>query len=112
MTFGKRLGKSSAGSEMDSAEPKTTTDETTLREQGSRDASVLKTAGQRRINLLWEVTQSVMGISIMAATVYAELNNIHSSVLGNAFVLIIGLYFVRTNHTKSGGVGNDDTNTR
>ncbi len=89
-------------------EPTTTTDETTLREAGHRDASVLKTAGQRRINLLWETTQAIIALGVTAATIFASLTGKDSRMLENAFVLIIGIYFVRMNHTKTGGVGVDD----
>lgn len=69
----------------------------------------LRTAGQRKTNLIWEGTQAFVALSITAATIYAVLNGVESILLGNAFTLIIALYFVRTNHTKIGGVGGTDS---
>ncbi len=73
--------------------PKTTTQED------------LTTQGQRRINLIWEITQAVIAVLITAAVVYCAVNKIDSQVLTNAFFLIIGFYFSRTNHAAIGGVG-------
>lgn len=90
-------------------EAKTTTDETALREAGTRGETGLRTAGQRKINLLWEVTQAIIALSVTGATIYAALTGRDSRMLENAFVLIIGIYFVRMNHTKTGGVQVDDS---
>lgn len=63
------------------------------------------TASARNINLIWEVTQASIAIAVVGATVtsafyLAEEN----SLLGNAFFLVIGFYFGRTNHARTGGV--------
>jgi hypothetical protein len=63
------------------------------------------TAGQRRVNIIWELTQSVIAVLITAASVYCEINQIAAPLLGNAFFLIVSMYFVRTNHKLIGGVG-------
>lgn len=63
------------------------------------------TAGQRRINIIWEATQSTIAILITGATIYGSLKNVNSDVLTNAFFLIVSMYFVRTNHQMIGGVG-------
>ncbi len=63
------------------------------------------TAGQRRINLIWEVTQSLISLIITVAVVYCAVKTITSEVLTNAFFLIVGFYFSRTNHSAIGGVG-------
>lgn len=63
------------------------------------------TAGQRRVNLVWEVTQSVIAITVTMALIYVSIQKIDSDVLKNAFFLIIGFYFSRTNHAAIGGVG-------
>ncbi len=68
-----------------------------------------KTLGQRRVNLIWEVTQAIVALMVTAATIYSALTGVESPLLGNAFTLIIALYFVRQNHTKTGGVGGTDT---
>jgi hypothetical protein len=68
------------------------------------------TAGQRRVNLVWEITQAVIAIMITAAIIFIEIKRIDSPVLSNAFFLIVAMYFVRTNHQKIGGVGSKPEN--
>lgn len=65
----------------------------------------LITAGQRRVNLIWETTQALVAISITAAVIYISAAKIESTVLTNAFFLVVSMYFVRTNHSLIGGVG-------
>lgn len=67
------------------------------------DERVLR--GQRTINLIWEVTQGFIAIGITAAVVYCATTRIDSQELTNAFFLIVGFYFSRTNHAAIGGVG-------
>lgn len=70
----------------------------------------LTTAGQRRINLIWEYTQAAIALTVvivsMTAAVAAmwqgkEVSAFLSFVCGN----IIGFYFSRTNHAAIGGIG-------
>lgn len=68
----------------------------------------LMTAGQRRVNLVWESTQALIAVIVTVATIYSAINGVESLLLGNAFTLIIALYFVRQNHTKTGGVKGTD----
>lgn len=89
-------------------------DAAVLQTAGKREASVLTQAGQRRINLIWEVTQATVAIFITATTMYAVVAMMHRGetdkalqLLSAAFFLIIGFYFSRTNHTKTGGVTGD-----
>jgi hypothetical protein len=63
------------------------------------------TAGQRRINIIWEITQAVISIAITAAVIYCEIKNIDAPVLTNAFFLVVSMYYIRTNHSKTGGLG-------
>ena len=63
------------------------------------------TAGQRRINLIWEATQSAIAVIITGATVYNAVRGVSSTELTNAFFLIAGFYFSRTNHAAIGGIG-------
>lgn len=63
------------------------------------------TAGQRRINLVWEFTQSVVALIVTLAVIYCAVFKIISPELTNAFFLIIGFYFSRTNHQAIGGLG-------
>lgn len=65
-------------------------------------------AGQRRINLIWEVTQSVVAITVTFAIIYGSLFKATNEALSNAFFLIIGFYFSRTNHQAIGGIGIKD----
>lgn len=64
----------------------------------------LHSLGQRRVNLVWESTQSLIALAVTGATLYAAINSIDSAVLSNAFFLVVGFYFGRTNHTRVGGV--------
>jgi hypothetical protein len=64
----------------------------------------LVTAGQRRINLIWEFTQASVTILITCAAIYAVFNSIDSDILNFAFIAIISTYYARTNHTKIGGI--------
>lgn len=73
----------------------------------------LVTAGQRKINLIWEFTQSTISVMVVVANmivaVYDGLRKDHSDfpvILSSALFLIIGFYFSRTNHAAIGGVGN------
>lgn len=69
-------------------------------------------AGQRHINRIWEYTQALIAILVSTATLYvaANLSLIDRGemaaflLLSNAFFLVIGFYFGRTNHTNTGGV--------
>jgi hypothetical protein len=63
------------------------------------------TAGQRRINLIWEMTQAFVAMSITAAVIYCEVHTIDAPTVKLMFVAIASTYFARTNHTKIGGVG-------
>jgi hypothetical protein len=69
--------------------------------------------GQRRVNLIWEVTQAIIALAVTLATLYAsvtltvrgEPGSAAFLLLSNAFFLVIGFYFGRTNHQRVGGVG-------
>jgi cobalamin synthase len=67
-----------------------------------------RTAGQRRVNIIWETTQAIIAVTVTAAVIYSALVGKESLLLGNAFTLIIAIYFVRMNHTKIGGVSRED----
>lgn len=88
-----------------------------IRDQADQDnnfaAATLMTAGQRRVNLLWEGTQAFIAISVVASNMvgglYFAFNRLpggeYPSVLSSALFLVIGFYFSRTNHAAVGGVG-------
>ncbi len=72
------------------------------------------TLGQRRVNLIWEVTQATIAVLVTLASVWVsgvlclrgkEGDTAAFLLLSNSFFLIVGFYFSRTNHTKVGGVG-------
>ena len=73
----------------------------------------LSTAGQRKVNLIWEFTQSAIAILVTLATLAASIiltlradpNLAAFVLLSNAFFLVVGFYFGRTNHQRTGGVG-------
>lgn len=71
----------------------------------------LGTSGQRRINLMWETTQAIMAVAVTLAVlgVSAYLAIVKESteayfLMSGAFFLVVGTYFQRTNHTKTGGI--------
>lgn len=77
----------------------------------------LKTEGQRHINIIWEITQAIIALAVTTGTLYTsiKLSLINTagetasfSILSNAFFLVIGFYFGRTNHTKTGGIGGNE----
>lgn len=81
-----------------------------------QDETSLRTEGQRRINIIWELTQSAVAILVTAATLFiagrlalVEGDRGAFLLLSNVFFLVLGTYFQRTNHVKTGGVGKDST---
>lgn len=63
------------------------------------------TEGQRHINLIWEVSQAIISISVTGAVIYCQIYGITSETLNNAFFFVVATYLQRTNHVKRGGVG-------
>ena len=71
------------------------------------------TVGQRRINLIWEVTQAAIALMVTGATLFVSASLAIKGqgetaaflLLSNAFFVVITAYIQRTNHTKIGGVG-------
>lgn len=78
----------------------------------TKELSLTK-VGQRRINMIWEVTQSFIALGVTTATLYAssalvlrgDKGEAAFLLLSNSFFLVIGFYFGRTNHQRIGGVG-------
>lgn len=67
-------------------------------------------ASQRKVNLIWEYTQSVTAIVVILSTILAAiLSMIYGWMIPNllavAFGTIVGFYFGRTNHASIGGIG-------
>jgi len=79
-------------------------------------------AGQRHINVMWERTQQIIAITVSVVTLAVcafligkgptELSLLAFTLLSNVFFLVVGTYFQRTNHTKTGGVPAGDNTTR
>jgi hypothetical protein len=103
---------------------------TTLEEDRSAQAKEagqeLKAAGQRQINLIWELTQMRIAMSVIWTALFAAvILSVGGLYFGNPEVqlaaivflfgvanLVTGFYFGRTNHQRSGGVGGDVAGTR
>lgn len=73
----------------------------------------MTTAGQRRVNLIWEYTQAAialmvvmtnLAVGIMLAIQHRPFTE-YPFVLSSSLFLIIGFYFSRTNHAAIGGIG-------
>lgn len=88
------------------------------RETADIDADIKMTAGQRLINMLWELTQATLTIMVAGTVLYvsaclalSEKPDSSTSailLLSNAFLIVIDQYFRRTNHQKVGGVERGD----
>ena len=88
----------------------------------------LRSAGQRRVNILWERTQAVIAVSVTGSALIAsillvrwtlvitdptqQVHPLFASMVTGAFVLlsnlanlVIGFYFGRSNHARTGGIG-------
>lgn len=70
----------------------------------------ITTAGQRKVNLIWEYTQAIIALLVCICTMAAGLlvikNDIQiPTIFAVAFGTVIGFYFSRTNHSAIGGVG-------
>lgn len=77
----------------------------------------ITTAGQRKVNLIWEYTQALVAVIVVLANVIAWLAVIFRvespkipEGLSNSLFLIVGFYFSRTNHAAIGGIGDKPRN--
>lgn len=100
-----------------------------LRPQPSRPPTTtseqdLRTAGQRRVNLIWEYSQASIALLIVFANILWVFALLVAAMMGidipdkvltaavllsNAFFLVIGFYFGRTNHAR---IGDDPRSAR
>jgi hypothetical protein len=69
----------------------------------------ITTDRQSRINLIWEITQAVIAVIVTVAMLYMGIKSIVNETVTNAFFLIVGFYFSRTNHSAIGGIGSKPT---
>lgn len=72
----------------------------------------LTTAGQRRVNLIWEYTQAAIAVVVVLANMGSAVwNTVQGKpgevpmILSSALFLVVGFYFSRTNHQAIGGTG-------
>lgn len=66
----------------------------------------LTTAGQRKVNLVWEYTQAALAITIVLGYMILIVRRIPvPTTLDNLLFVVITFYYARTNHTRIGGVG-------
>lgn len=87
------------------AQPTVTKGEGTTLSPTTTEADDEVTRGQRRVNILWESVQAIIAISVTFAIVYLAIVQTPAETITNAFFLIVGFYFSRTNHSAQGGVG-------
>lgn len=80
----------------------------------------LRSAGQRQINMIWEFTQALIAGVVVLANIFfifallfipgASVAALSAAqLLANAFFLVIGFYFGRTNHAR---IGDDPSRAR
>jgi hypothetical protein len=82
----------------------------------------LHAASRRQINRIWEVTQATIAILVTLVTLFVAAAPVFvirapgldisgersgTSLLANAFFLVIGFYFGRTNHSRIGDAAMD-----
>lgn len=90
------------------------------------EAEDLTKAGQRFVNMIWETMQAAIAASVVGGTLYVsgriallvmapDATDKQAAAATTAFMLIsnlasliVGFYFGRTNHQKTGGVGTHD----
>ncbi len=68
--------------------------------------------GQRRINMIWEITQALIALSVIwgtfSATIWVVVEDSSNRLMAFLFMtnvvsIVIGFYFGRTNHQRVGG---------
>ena len=60
---------------------------------------------QEKINFIWEITQAFIAIAVVMAAILAQFSYFQTTpatIIANAFFLVIGFYFGRTNHARVG----------
>jgi hypothetical protein len=68
-----------------------------------------KTAGQRAVNRQWEFWQGMLALLVIGGFVYTACIGKESPALAGLAGSIVTHYYVRTNHTKIGGIGGTDS---
>jgi hypothetical protein len=72
----------------------------------------ITTAGQRKVNLIWEYTQATVALIVVISTMWAGIYETYKgsdkpipTIMSVAFGTVVGFYFSRTNHAAIGGIG-------
>lgn len=73
----------------------------------------ITTAGQRKVNLIWEYTQAIIAVMLVGAFVAVVLRIVFKGINGQEVPAVlaavcgtvVGSYFQRTNHMNIGGTG-------
>lgn len=71
----------------------------------------ITTAGQRKVNLIWEYTQAFIAIFVVVSTLVVGAvlavrgKDEIPTIFSVAFGTVVGFYFSRTNHAAIGGIG-------
>lgn len=81
----------------------------------AQSETAFRSSGQRRVNIIWEVTQALIALVVTCSVIYAsvvitlrsDMDKMAFLFLTNVAFTIIGFYFGRTNHQKVGGIGID-----
>lgn len=70
-------------------------------------AATVAAANRQQTNLIWERTQAAIAVVTTLAYIAAQLmgRGLTAEGLANAFFLVIGFYFGRTNHARPGVTG-------
>jgi hypothetical protein len=78
----------------------------------------LRTAGQRRVNVIWEYTQALVAgevvTTVLIVSAWQSVRGTESlkmaafGFLIGVANLVIGFYFGRTNHQRVGGIGGSE----
>ena len=81
----------------------------TEKQRGNQDDETARISfGQRRINLLWEGTQGLVAVLLVATVCWGVLNEVElPAQFWVLAAIVVNAYYQRTNHTKIGGVGPD-----
>lgn len=83
----------------------------TKRQDAVDSEKSLMTEGQRRINLMWERTQAFIAIVVVTITMFASGYGYIAGktevpiLMGTMMGTVVGFYFGRTNHSRTGGAG-------
>lgn len=65
-----------------------------------------KTDTDKILDLLVEMTQTILALAITLSTIYIAIKGIESETMTNAFFLIVGFYFGKELKNKTIALGN------